>query len=520
MGRLRPWLLHSSLSLTGGRHLARADSYEDRIWVRATHTGAGQISSYGFQGAQALVDYIIQPGDRLYWRQWQSSTARGGLVIQFTQAPHASWGTYDQDGQQINSDNVTNQWHYRRVDLTPFAGKTINWMWITADSQTLPGYYDMTFQDIALVSADGAVRRVFSRDKTIALTPFASNGVTGQAYSISHAAGVGWYPPVTTTYYHGDHLGSSRQMTNADGYPVWEATYLPYGQERAVAGSSASVNHYKFTGKERDGESGLDYFGARYYASAQGRFLSADWSATPTPVPYADFSSPQSLNLYAYVNNNPMNSTDPDGHCCEEVKAFAAGFVKGGVKGTLAMGAAAALGAIPGVRELVLSKMAQEQAKELTNAASKLDTLPDAVQELGSVQTAEILGDATGQVVVPAAIGGVIAERASGTATITRYMGEAEGTTAMRTGNIPNTSAAGNLRPTHVTTDPPVNSAGVAQARYELPARPTHRATVPAERTTLQRTPDGRSTTSGGGSQAATNKPIPVRADEIHKLKD
>jgi RHS repeat-associated protein len=69
------------------------------------------------------------------------------------------------------------------------------------------------------------------------------------------------------------------------------------------------------TGKERDTESGNDYFGARYYASSMGRFMSPDWSAKIMPVPYATMDDPQSLNLYAYMRNNPLGGTDPDGHC-------------------------------------------------------------------------------------------------------------------------------------------------------------------------------------------------------------
>jgi RHS repeat-associated protein len=72
---------------------------------------------------------------------------------------------------------------------------------------------------------------------------------------------------------------------------------------------------YKFTGKERDAESGLDEFGARYYGSSFGRFMTPDWAAKPTDVPYANFGNPQSLNLYSYVNNNPTTTRDPDGHC-------------------------------------------------------------------------------------------------------------------------------------------------------------------------------------------------------------
>jgi RHS repeat-associated protein len=71
---------------------------------------------------------------------------------------------------------------------------------------------------------------------------------------------------------------------------------------------------YQFTGKERDAESGLDYFGARYYGSSMGRFMSPDWAAKATPVPYAKLDNPQSLNLYAYVGNNPLSHIDPDGH--------------------------------------------------------------------------------------------------------------------------------------------------------------------------------------------------------------
>jgi len=75
-----------------------------------------------------------------------------------------------------------------------------------------------------------------------------------------------------------------------------------------------------FTGKERDAETASsatqanDYFGARYYSSSQGRFTSPDWSAKPQPVPYANLSDPQTLNLYAYVRNNPLSVVDLDGH--------------------------------------------------------------------------------------------------------------------------------------------------------------------------------------------------------------
>ena len=78
--------------------------------------------------------------------------------------------------------------------------------------------------------------------------------------------------------------------------------YTPFGQ--VFTGSTNDP--YFFTGKERDQESGLDYFGARYYASSMGRFISSD-AAGPDP------KNPQALNLYRYALNNPLRYVDPDG---------------------------------------------------------------------------------------------------------------------------------------------------------------------------------------------------------------
>jgi len=68
------------------------------------------------------------------------------------------------------------------------------------------------------------------------------------------------------------------------------------------------------TGKERNIESGNDYFGARYYSSGMGRLLIPDWSAQVEPVPYAKLGNPQTLNLYAYMLNNPLGGVDQDGY--------------------------------------------------------------------------------------------------------------------------------------------------------------------------------------------------------------
>src|SRR5258708_13920358 len=77
-------------------------------------------------------------------------------------------------------------------------------------------------------------------------------------------------------------------------------------QSHACSFSVAFRNGYKFTGKERDAESGLDDFDARHYASTMGRFMQ------PDPVGGHN-EDPQTLNRYAYVRNNPLSLTDPTG---------------------------------------------------------------------------------------------------------------------------------------------------------------------------------------------------------------
>jgi RHS repeat-associated protein len=114
-------------------------------------------------------------------------------------------------------------------------------------------------------------------------------------------------------YYFSDHLGSASVVTDSSGAIQKESDYYPFGGEMVITGSD--INNYKFTAKERDSETGLDYFGARYYGSSLGRFMTPDWAAKPVTVPYAHFGNPQSLNLYSYVVNNPTTTADPDGHC-------------------------------------------------------------------------------------------------------------------------------------------------------------------------------------------------------------
>jgi RHS repeat-associated protein len=113
-------------------------------------------------------------------------------------------------------------------------------------------------------------------------------------------------PANTVHYYLSDHLGSTNIVTSAAGTVEEESDYYPFGTEVVI---TSGPNKYKFTGKERDSESGLDLMGARYYGNALGRFVTPD----PLYLELRRLLDPQQLNIYAYARNNPLKFTDPTG---------------------------------------------------------------------------------------------------------------------------------------------------------------------------------------------------------------
>ena len=131
----------------------------------------------------------------------------------------------------------------------------------------------------------------------------------------------GTYDTKGLHFYLDDWLGTRRVQTNSTGQLEMTCQSLPYGNGQNCITTSLTTadnpTEQFFTGKERDPESGDDYFEARYYNSAAGRFLSPDWSAKEEPVPYAKMDHPQTLNLYDYVRNSPLMTPDLDGHGCQ-----------------------------------------------------------------------------------------------------------------------------------------------------------------------------------------------------------
>jgi RHS repeat-associated protein len=141
-----------------------------------------------------------------------------------------------------------------------------------------------------------------------------------------------------------DHLGSPRAWTDRFGNltPGGRDDFLPSGKElgSGIGIRNASIGYgddsvrQKFTGKEFDGENGLNFFGARYYSSVDGRFVSVDPLEPALELNQLDLitftSSPQSWNRYIYVNNNPLKYIDRDGRILHLAVGFGAGAIFGG----------------------------------------------------------------------------------------------------------------------------------------------------------------------------------------------
>lgn len=133
-----------------------------------------------------------------------------------------------------------------------------------------------------------------------------------------HLAGqiIGVWMQNTLYYAYADHLGSVSALSKSNGDFVAGsyAHYDPFGDYIAQPQSSSNpdLTSRGFTGHQHNNtgtyDLGLIYMNARYYMPEIGRFISAD-TMVPNPA------NPQSYNRYSYVENNPVNHTDPSGHC-------------------------------------------------------------------------------------------------------------------------------------------------------------------------------------------------------------
>jgi RHS repeat-associated protein len=202
-----------------------------------------------------------------------SYDAEGRIIMVVSPITGTSCYVYNSEGQRVRkTTGSTNSCG------TPMTGASVDYL------------YDISGHQIAEVSSSGGWNRgeVYAGETHIATY---NNGTNG-----------------TTFFTQADWLGTERVRSNVSGAACETISSLPFGDGQAISGSCGDPTPMHFTGKERDSESGLDNFGARYNSSSMGRFMSPD--------PFYNDShpeNPQSWNEYAYARNNPLRYVDPNG---------------------------------------------------------------------------------------------------------------------------------------------------------------------------------------------------------------
>jgi RHS repeat-associated protein len=194
--------------------------------------------------------------------------AEGRIIMVVSPITGTSCYVYNADGQRVRKNTgSTNSCG------TPATGTSVDYL------------YDLAGHQITELSSTGAWNR-------------------GEIYAAGRHLAT--YSGGTTYFIHAEWLGTERARSTASGAPYESCTSLPFGDWLTCSGGDPSPMH--FTGKERDSESGLDNFGARYNSSNMGHFMSPDAFYKDSHV-----GDPQSWNEYAYARNNPLRYVDPNG---------------------------------------------------------------------------------------------------------------------------------------------------------------------------------------------------------------
>ncbi len=210
-------------------------------------------------------------------------------------APTAIGGTtltYDTNGNVTVNGQTAYTWDYRnRMTATGKGGATTTYA------------YDHTYERVKKVSTTTTTwypSDLYSKEGSTT-TRF----IYGNGELLATVEGNG--TATSTRYYHADHLGSTRLVTDSSGVGKQALDYYPYGSQRITNGVYTAPRTY--IGEIGDQSTQLQYLNARYYDPQRGQFLSQD----PVFWGSQNLSNPQSFNSYSYAENNPVNRKDPSG---------------------------------------------------------------------------------------------------------------------------------------------------------------------------------------------------------------
>jgi RHS repeat-associated protein len=248
---------------------------------------------------------------------------------------------------------------------------------VAVDSGATASYvYNAEGLRVRKTTASGSVDYLYDLGGHV-VTEVSATGTWNRGEVYAGGRHVATYNNGTIYFIHADWLGTERARTGVSGSTTETCTSLPFGDSQTCTSIDPSPLH--FTGKQRDTESNLDDFGARYYNSGMARWVTPDWSARGEAVPYADLANPQTLNLYAYVGNNPTTRMDADGHDCVPCKS-GEGLLGHGDGNTGTNGEAEAEAAY----DQQVAQAAAQQAQEHTGPFSLVQDWLDVIEVSGS----------------------------------------------------------------------------------------------------------------------------------------
>ena len=338
---------HSGLTaLTTGDGLTRSMGYNAQLQMSSVTAGSLLTLGFGYSPTQNNGNLVSQTITRPGLGTVTQSYGYDGVNRLTTAAEGATWNqtyVYDNVGNRavLNTSSLLvsdDTPQTGSVSSAPFNSKN---RWSVVDPSGYDGAGNQTGGNPASLTQKAltydAEERMTNWQATTAgatvtvsftydgdgrrVTKTTAAGTTVYVYDPAgnRAAEYGGPAPAVagTVYLTQDHLGSTRLVTNAaNGQPqaVGCHDYLPFGEEipwgrsGAPCYGQAGDTPVKFTGQERDAETGLDNFHFRYYGPALGRFMSVD-----TDNAGADAADTQSWNMYSYVRDNPLAYIDPSG---------------------------------------------------------------------------------------------------------------------------------------------------------------------------------------------------------------
>ncbi|MBU7030457.1 MAG: DUF2341 domain-containing protein [Theionarchaea archaeon] len=271
-------------------------------WRDTSSSWHSETESYSYDGLDRLTSAICTSWSHTYsYDKVGNRTAKDSVtytintVNEVTALSDGASFTYDDDGNRTQKAKGTDTWDY----IYDYASRLTK---VEKNSATLGEYiYDgdgkriqVTEDSVTTTYIYSSINVLYEENTTGTATyMYGPTGTLAKRTTINQET--------NTFFYHTDHLGSTRLVTDDSKNIISAVTYHPFGEPSTEEGSE----EYLFNGKEKD-STGLYYYGARYYDAEVGRFITRD-------PKQGRIENPQSLNEYTYCLNNPLKYVDPFG---------------------------------------------------------------------------------------------------------------------------------------------------------------------------------------------------------------